>query len=161
MRSFLLCSAVAALVATPVGCQTCKRGPAPFLPDLFPRSVAGLNIEFSGAPGGGCMGMYRPEDPAARESQPWALVSIDVETDESLGVSADRLRAHYAESDTHVIDVDGWPVAVTAGTIGDEFTTVKGSLRISVIVRNGDHGQKSRDFAMPFLRQILAKVPCG
>jgi len=41
------------------------------------------------------------------------------------------------------------------------FIAVKGSVRITVLVKNGDHGQKSQDMATSYLHLILAKVPCG
>ena len=161
MRAILLFLAMAMIPATPAGSQTCKKAPPPFLPGLFPRSVEGYPLESAGVPGGGCMGMYRPPSQARRESSPWAVVSIEVEPSETMGESAVELRQKYQDMATSFITVDGWPVTVTVRSIGDEFVAVKGSLRITVLVKNGDHGKASREFATPFLHLLLARVPCG
>ena len=52
-------------------------------------------------------------------------------------------------------------MTVTVRSIGDEFVAVKGSLRLTVLVKNGDHGKVSQDLATPFLHLLLAEVPCG
>jgi hypothetical protein len=161
MRAILLGSLLAVIVAAPAAGQTCGKKPPPFLPDLFPRSVGGVSLEFTSVPGGGCMAMYRPESQADRESKPWVVASIEVEPSETLGSSADELRKQYESTGTRFITVDGWPVSVAEEPVGDEFIAVKGSLRISVLVKNGDHGQKSQDAATPYLHLLLAKVPCG
>ena len=161
MRAILLCSTLAVVLAAPAGSQTCKKAPPPFLPSLFPQKVGGTTLEFSSVPGGGCMGMYRPADLAKRESSPWVVMSIEVEPSETLGVSAEELRQRYVTNATKFIEVDDWPVAVTVRSIGDEFVAIRGSLKITVMVRNGDHGQASEALATPFLHLMLAKVPCG
>jgi hypothetical protein len=161
MRALFLLTATAVILANPAGSQTCKKAPPPFLPGLFPRSVEGYPLESAGVPGGGCMGMYRPPSEARRASSPWAVVSIEVEASETLGESAAELRRKYQDMATPFITVDDWPVAVTVRSIGDEFVAVKGSIRITVMVKNGDHGKASQDFATPFLHLLLAKVPCG
>ena len=161
MRAILLCSTLAIVLAAPAAGQTCKKAPPPFLPSLFPEKVAGTTLEFSSVPGGGCMGMYRPTDPAKRESSPWAVLSIEVEPSKTLGVSADELRQHYVTNATRFIEVDGWPVAMTVRSIGDEFVAIRGSLKITVMVRNGDHGKASEELATPFFHLMLPKVPCG
>jgi len=161
MRAILLCSALAVILAVPVESQTCKKAPPPFLPGLFPRAVEGYPLEFSGVPGGGCMGMYRPPTTARRDSSPWVVVSIDVEPSETLGESAEELTRKYRDMATPYFTVDDWPVTMTQRSIGDEFVAVKGSLRITVLVKNGDHGKASQDLATPFLHLLLGKVPCG
>jgi hypothetical protein len=148
-------------LAAPAPSQTCKKAPTPFLPALFPKSVEGYPLEFASVPGGGCMGMYRPADAEQRASSPWVVLSIEVEPNEKLGASAEELRAHYDEMGTRYIVVDEWPVAVSELSVGDEFVATKGSLRISVLVKNGDHGTASQQLATPFLHLMLAKVPCG
>jgi hypothetical protein len=161
MRAILLFSAMAVILATPAVGQTCKKAPPPFLPGLFPRSVEGYPLEFASVPGGGCMGMYRPPSQERRESSPWVVVSIEVEPSETLGVSAVEMRQKYQDMATTFITVDEWPVTVTVRSIGDEFVAVKGSLRITVLVKNGDHGKASQDLATPFLHLLLAEAPCG
>lgn len=161
MRSFLLCSIAAAVMAAPLGSQTCKKTPAPFLPDLFPRSVGGRTLEFSGVPSGGCMGMYRPTGTEQRGSVPWVVVGIQAEPSDTLGESAAQLRTYFATEGIGVITVDDWPVSVKEQSVGDEFMIIKGSLRITVLVKNGDHGPKSQAVALPYLRLLLAKVKCG
>lgn len=162
MRAILLGSVLAVIVAAPAAGQTCKKTPPPFLPDLFPRSVAGISLEFASVPGSsGCMAMYRPASQADRESKLWVVVSMEAEPSDTLGRSADELRKEYEGSATRFIIVDGWPVSMTEYSIGEEFIAVKGSVRIIVLVKNGDHGQKSRDMATTYLHLILAKVPCG
>jgi hypothetical protein len=84
-----------------------------------------------------------------------------VEPSETLGTSADGLRQQYASNATPFIMVDDWPVSVTVRPIGDEFVAIRGSLRITVLVKNGDHAQASQDLATPVLHLIMAKVPCG
>jgi hypothetical protein len=162
MRAILLGSVLAVIVTAPAGGQTCAKTPPPFFLDMFPRSVAGISVEFTSVPGGsGCMGMYRPASQAERESEPWVVASIDAEPSDSLGRSADEMRRMYQRSGTRFIIVDGWPVSMTQEPVGDEFIAVKGSVRITVLVKNGDHGQKSQDVATSYLHLILAKVPCG
>ena len=161
MRAILLFSTLAIVLAAPAASQTCKKAPPPFLPSLFPKKVGGATLEFSSVPGGGCMGMYRPADLSKRESSPWAVLSIEVEPSETLGASADDLRQHYVTNATDFIEVDGWPVSVTVRSIGDEFVAIRGSLRITVMVRNGDHGEASEAIATPFFHLMLGKVPCG
>ena len=161
MRAILLSSTLAIFLAAPCGSQTCKKAPPPSLPSLFPEAVRGYPLEYASLPGGGCMGMYRPPSQERRESSPWVVVSIEVEPSETLGVSAVEMRQKYQDMATSFITVDEWPVTVTVRSIGDEFVAVKGSLRITVLVKNGDHGKASQDFATPFLHLLLARVPCG
>jgi hypothetical protein len=161
MRAILLLLSVGLVLAAPVGSQTCKKAPPPFLPGLFPKEVEGYPLEFSSVPGGGCMGMYRPPTEARQESAPWVILRIEVEPDEALGESAPALLRGYKDMATPIITVDDWPVTVTTRSIGDEFVAVKGSLRITVLVKNGDHGKASQDLATPFLHLLLSEVPCG
>jgi len=161
MRTGLLSLATLCLVATSAQAQTCRKTPPPFLPELFPKEVSGLPLEFSTAPGAGCMALYRPEDPQARMSIPWASVTAESEPDATLGETAESVRLKLAAAGTTMLTVDEWPVGFTQRSTGDEFVTIRGSVRIKVSVKNGDHGEVSQALAVPLLRQMLAKVPCG
>lgn len=162
MRTGLLSLLSVCFLAGSVQAQTCTKTPPPFLPDLFPKSVAGLPLEFSTAPGAGCMALYRPADAQARLSTMWASVSAEAVTDPGLGETADGVRSWLSgQSSTSVVLVDGWPVGFSQRAVGDEFVTVRGSVRIKVSVKNGDHGDASKALATPLLKEMLAQVPCG
>jgi len=157
MRRRILLVLSATLLAAPAGAQVCTRTPPPFLPGLFPETVRGLPLEFSSAPGMGCMAMYRSGAPAGL----WALVSADANPSLPLGESATDLQKHYEGTGKPVITVDGWPVVVSYLPKGDEFLTLRGSIMLSVLVKNGDQGERSQEMATSFLRAMLPKVPCG
>lgn len=161
MRTGLLSLICLCVVAVSVQAQTCKKVPPPFLPELFPQEASGLPLEFSMAPGTGCMVLYRPADEQARKTAMWASVSAETETEAGLGETAEGVRLRFAAAGTTMLTVDGWPVAFSVKATGDEFLTVRGSVRIKVSVKNGDHGKLSQAFATPILEQMLAKVPCG
>jgi hypothetical protein len=161
MRTGLLSSMCLCLAAASAQAQTCKKTPPPFLPELFPQEASGLPLEFSTAPGAGCMVLYRPADEQARKSTMWASVSAETEPDAALGETAEGVRLRFAATGTTILTVDGWPVAFSEKATGDEFLTVRGSVRIKVSVKNGDHGKLSQTFATGILQQMLAKVPCG
>ena len=161
MRIGLLSLMSFCLVAASAQAQTCKKAPPPFLPELFPQEVSGLPLEFSMAPGAGCMVLSRPADEQARKTTVWASVTAEAEPDATLGETAEGVRQRLAAAGTTMLNVDGWPVAFSQKSTGDEFVTVRGSVRIKVSVKNGDHGELSQAFATPLLKQMLAKVPCG
>jgi hypothetical protein len=161
MRTGLLSLICLCMAAASAQAQTCKKTPAPFLPELFPKEASGLPLEFSTAPGAGCMVLYRPADADARQSTVWASVSAETEPDAALGETAESVRLRFAASGTTMLTVDGWPVAFSQKATGDEFLTVRGSVRVKVSVKNGDHGEMSQAFASGILQQMLAKVPCG
>lgn len=162
MRIGLLSFLSLCILAGSAQAQTCNKTPPPFLPDLFPQDVAGLPLEFSTAPGSGCMALYRPADNEARRTAIWASVSAETEPTASLGDTAEGVRTWLSgNSGTSIVMVDDWPVGFSEKATGDEFLTVRGSVRIKVSVKNGDHGDASKMLAVPLLRQMLAQVPCG
>ena len=162
MRTGLLSLLSVCLLAASAQAQTCKKTPPPFLPDLFPKSVAGLPLEFSTAPGGGCMALYRPADADARQGTLWASVSAETVPDERLGETAEGVQAWLAgQTGTSVVLVGDWPVGFSQRAVGDEFVTIRGTVRIKVSVKNGDHGDASKALALPLITQMLAQVPCG
>lgn len=161
MRIGLCSTFLLALLWAPAGAQTCKKAPPPFLPDLFPKAVSGLPLEFSTAPGSGCMGLYRPAEQAPRLSEPWASVTVDAEPDTSLGETAESVRARFGASGAEILLVGDWPVAFTVRSIGDEFLTVRGSVRIKVLVKNGDQGEVSKALATAILERMLQGIPCA
>lgn len=157
MRRGFLFVLSALLLATPAGAQVCHQTPPPFLPSLFPEAVKGLNLEFSSAPGMGCMAMYRTSQTGAM----WAMVSADANPSLPLGEAAEALQSHYQAGGKQVITVDGWPILVAYLPKGDEFLTLRGSVQLSVLIKNGDQGAGSQELATAFLQAMLPKVPCG
>ncbi len=160
MRSFATTLLWMAL-AVPAAAQECLKVPPPFLPGLFPESAGGIAVEFATDPTGGVTAMYRPATAEARTSQPWAIVAIEPNGDPGVGETAEGVRQRYAQTSFTVTDMGGWPVAMHTVSMGDEFITFRGSVRIVVQVKNGDHGEKSAAVARPIFEAILPKVPCG
>ena len=161
MRSTLAALLLLSVAATHLDGQTCKKVPPPLLPELMPESVMGMPLRFGSDPSGGCIGMYRPEALAARESQPWAMVSIKANPDPTLGDEAAAIRTRYAPPAYEVFTMAGWPVVTREAPLGDEFVAIKGEVCVTVLVKNGDHGEASRALATAVMEQILPLVPCG
>ena len=157
MRPGLLNFVLALVLAAPAGAQVCKQTPPPLLPSLFPESVEGLSRSYSMAPGAGCLALYR----GASTERLWAVLSAETNTVGSAGETAEALNTHYAAGSKRVVVVDGWPVAVSYLPKGDEFTTLRGSVQITVLVKNGDQGAASEGLATAFFRAVLPSVPCG
>lgn len=141
--------------------QACKKVPPPFLPSLLPRSAMGMELRLGTDPTGGCTGMYRPASEAARQSEPWAMVSVKDNPDPALGEDADAIRQRYTPPTHTLFTMAGWPVAMREAPLGDEFVALKGSVCITVLVKNGDHGEASRALAEALMEKILPQVPCG
>lgn len=161
MRSFVTALLSLALAA-PAGAQMCPKVPPPFLPTLFPEEIAGVAVEFTTDPTGGVTAMYRPASTADRASKPWAIVALEGNGDPDVGDMAEGIRERYKPLVGFTLfDMGGWPVAMHVVSMGDEFITFKGSVRISVQVKNGDHGEKSAAEARPIFEAILPKIPCG
>jgi hypothetical protein len=105
--------------------------------------------------------MYRPASAAARLSDPWAMVSIKENADPALGEDAEAIRQHYAPPTHTLFTMAGWPVAMREAPLGDEFVALKGSVCVTVLVKNGDHGEVSRALAEVLMEKILPQIPCG
>lgn len=161
MRPCLPSLMFVALLAAPLQAQTCKPTAPPFLPDLFPEAVKGLPREFSLSPGSGCMALYRPADTSLRESQPWAVLSIEPNLKPATGASAEAARSTLVGLEHSILTVGDWPVGFATRPKGDEFVALKGSLKITLLIKNGDQGKASQALAIPFFEAILPTVPCG
>ena len=105
--------------------------------------------------------MYRPASAAARASEPWAIVSIKDNPDPDLGEIADSIRRRYALPNYTLFTMAGWPVTMREAPLGDEFVGLKGSVCVTVLVKNGDHGEISRALAEALMEEILPQIPCG
>ena len=161
MRHGLPTLLLLAFVAVPLQAQTCKKTPPPFLPGLLPERVAGMPLEFATDPGGGCMSLYRPESSAARATEAWAVVTLEVNADDAIGESASVIRSRFIEPGTSVLTMSDWPIVSRQLTKGDEYIAFMGSVKVTVLVKNGDHGTASEALAARFFQAILPKVPCG
>lgn len=161
MRHSLPTLLLLACVAVPVQAQTCKKAPPPFLPALLPERVVGMPLEFAADPGGGCMSLYRPENAAARVNSIWAVVTLDANTDDTVGETGASILSKFAGPDVSVLTMSDWPIVFRQLVKGDEYVALMGSVKVTVLVKNGDHGQASADLAARFFEAILPKVPCG
>lgn len=161
MRTGLPAFLLLAVLAVPTQGQTCRKVPPPFLPGLFPERAMGMELQFATDPTGGCTAMYRPAAAAARASQPWAVVSMDVNADADMGETAAGVRAKFPAPTYTLFTMSDWPVAMRPAPLGDEFVAVKGSVKVVVLVKNGDQGEASRALAAALLEQILPGIPCG
>jgi len=161
MRTGLPAFLLLAVLAVPAQSQTCRKVPPPFLPGLFPESAMGMELQFATDPTGGCTGMYRPASAAARASRTWAVVAIEANADEDIGATAEGVKAKFPAPTYTLFTMGEWPVAMRQAPLGDEFVAVKGSVRVVVLVKNGDQGEASRALAAALMEQILPAIPCG
>ncbi|HKJ02027.1 MAG TPA: hypothetical protein VJ997_06215 [Longimicrobiales bacterium] len=161
MRTSLPTLLLLACVVVPVQGQTCKKAPPPFLPTLLPESVAGMPLEFSSDPTGACMSLFRPEDLAARATSPWAVVILAINPDDALGESGEVMHARFTALGERVVKMGDWPVVMRELVKGDEYVALRGSVKLTVLVKNGDHGAVSDALAARFFEAILPKIPCG
>ncbi|MEJ2204064.1 MAG: hypothetical protein P8170_08135 [Gemmatimonadota bacterium] len=157
----ILSLALLACFAASAQAQTCPNAPVPSVSDLFPDTVQGMERQFYNRMDQCYTNVYRPSMEAVKSGALWAVVSIEPSPEPSLGESAQDLAAHYAESGKETITVTGWPVAITASPAGHEFTALRGSVRVDVVVKGGDGGPHTKDLAVAFLQRILPLVPCG
>lgn len=161
MRTGLPALLLLAVLAVPAQSQTCRKVPPPFLPGLFPESALGMELQFATDPTGGCTGMYRPASASARASRTWAMVSIEANADTALGETAAGVAARFPAPTYTLFTMGDWPVAMRLAPLGDEFVAVKGSVKVVVLVKNGDQGEASRSLAAALLEKILPQIPCG
>lgn len=161
MRTSLTTLLLLALVSVPVRGQTCPKAPPPFFPGLFPQTAMGLPLQFTTDPTGGCTGMYRPESADGRQSRPWAMVTIGGNSDAKLGETAKGILERFGPPNYTIHTMADWPVVMRLAPLGDEFVATKGSVRVMVLVKNGDQGAASEAFARAIMEDILPKIPCG
>jgi hypothetical protein len=159
MRSSLIALFLLFVTTAALDGQICKKVPPPFLPGLLPESALGMALQIGNDPTGGCTGMYRPQSVAARGSEPWAMLSIKLNPDPTLGENADAIRAQSEPQ--AVFTMGGWPVVMRKAPLGDEFVAIKGEICVTVLVKNGDQGEASRALAEALMEQVLPEVPCG
>jgi hypothetical protein len=161
MRRGLPTLLLLACLAAPLEAQSCKKVAPPFLASLVPERVADLPVEFSTDPGGGCRTLYRPENVETRAFALWAVVTVEGNANANLGESAEEIRAKFASATTPVLTMSDWPVVFSPLDKGDEYVAIKGSVKVTVLVKNGDHGSASEALASQFFAKILPKIPCG
>lgn len=155
MRARILSILLLLLLAVPAQAQLCSREATPDIPTLFPETVDGLERQFYRTMNACVTHMYQG-------GAPWAVVSIEPNTDTFLGETAEGLEDHYRRVGARYLTVDGWPVTrVDQGDLGEEFITLRGAVRITVLVKQGDGGEKSEALARTFLREIFDRVPCA
>jgi hypothetical protein len=161
MRHSLPTLLLLACVAVPLQAQTCKKAQPPFLPSLLPERVAGMPLEFATDPGGGCMSLYRPESAEARANSPWAVVTLEANPDDAVGETAEGIRSKFVGPGMSVVTMSDWPIVFRQLVKGDEYVALMGSVKVTVLVKNGDHGPTSEALAARVFAAILPKVPCG
>lgn len=161
MRTSLSALLLLAALAHPAHAQTCLKTPPPNFPQLVPERVLGMPAQFTSDPVGGCRAMFRPANEAEWETRPWAMVAIEENKEAGLGENAAAVRARFNAPGYTVHEMDGWPVVMRVAPLGDEFVALKGSVRVMVLVKNGDQGEASGALARVLMEAILPKVPCG
>lgn len=161
MRTSLSTLLFLAAIAHPAQAQTCLKAPPPFFPHLVPERALGMAPQFTTDPTGGCRAMFRPTTEAEWSVRPWAIVAVEENKDAGLGEDADAIRARLTVPGYTLHEMAGWPVVMRATPLGDEFVALKGSVRVMVLVKNGDQGAASAATAAALMELILPRVPCG
>lgn len=161
MRTSLSALVLLGALVAPVQAQTCLKAPPPFFPHLVPERAMGMPARFAPDPVGGCRAMFRPVNEAEWETRPWAMVAIEENKETGLGEDAAAVRARFSAPGYTVHEMAGWPVVMRVAPLGDEFVALKGSVRVMVLVKNGDQGEASGAMARTLMEAILPKVPCG
>jgi hypothetical protein len=159
MRALFATLLMGVAIAAPLSAQRCKGTDPPSPTAFFPESVANLGREFYDMRSGSVTNAYKPTD-AAYEG-PWAVVLIEPHSDPFLGGDADELARHYERTDTPSHLVADWPVALAQCSVGDEFTTLKGEYRVSVVIKESTDLDASAALADAFFRKILPLIPPG
>lgn len=160
MRAMFLTLLLVVVSATPLEAQVCREGPLPPLADLFPDEVTELVREFYDARDGCLTNLYRPanyRDPDA-VTGPWAVVMIEPHTDPFLGISAEQMTTHYERSGAVIHEVDEWPITYNETGVGHEYVTLKGELRIAIMIKDAESAASSWALAEKFFSAILPKV---
>lgn len=154
MRARVPCILLLALLAAPVGAQVCSPEAAPEISTLFPETVQGLEPEFYRAMSGCVTHMYQG-------GTPWAVVSIEPNQDAFLGETAAGLVQHYERNAADYLLFQEWPVVrIDQGPLGEEFVTLRGPVRITVLVKDGDGGAGSEALARAFFQAVFERLPC-
>ncbi len=149
-----LLAVLAALSASAAGAQVCSPEVAPDVRGLFPEEVAGLQSEFYRAQTGCVTQLYRG-------GSPWAALSLEPNLEDELGRTADGLAAHYAEMGLTTFRHQGWPVVRgDPDELGQVFTTLRGPVKITVLVKDGDGGPAAQALARAFLDALFLRIPC-
>lgn len=161
MRTGLPTLLLLACLAAPLQAQTCRKVPPPPLPSLFPESVLGMELQFASDPTGGCTAMYRPSAPAERQSRPWVMASAVMNEMEGVGETAESVSAYFKRTGFASFTLDGWPVVMRDAPLGEEFVLLRGSVKVVVLIKNGDKGEVSSELAASLLEKILPQIPCG
>jgi hypothetical protein len=153
LSAVLLCLPVAAVPLT-AQTTTCDPEVSPDISILFPAAVEGLNAQFYQTMSGATTKLYKG-------GSPWAVVTIEPNQDLFLGTTADGLVDHYETSGADYVRFEEWPVTmVDQGELGESFITLRGAVRITVLVKEGDGGEATRNLARTFFREIFKLVPC-
>jgi len=165
MRTAFLTFLLIVAAAAPLQAQICRKGPSPELGTLFPNEVAGSTRAFYDSRDGCLTNLYRPASYRAGEgttAAQWAVVSIEPHDDPFLGESAEAMKAHYERSGMALYETSGWPVTFAEISAGHEFVTLKGDLRISVVIKDATGQASSWALAKKFFDDVLPKVlvPC-
>ena len=156
MRARVLSSLLLLLVflALPGAAQVCAPDQGPEISTLFPDEVDGMERQFYRSMAGAVTNMYPG-------STPWAVVSMEPNQDVFLGGTADGLIRHYDRAGTDYIRFEGWPVArIQQGDLGEEYVTLRGAVRLTVLVKEAATPAESEATARTFLAAIFPRIPC-
>ena len=165
MRTLFLTLLLVAVVAAPLQAQVCREGPPPTLSTLFPEQVADLDREFYDMRDGCLTNVYKMRNyiPAAGADSPmWAVVMIEPNTDPFLGGTLDGMKAHYERSEMDVYPVADWIVSGAETSVGYEFVTLKGDIRVTVMIKEAANQAGAWTLAEQFFAEVLPKIliPC-
>jgi hypothetical protein len=161
MRTLFLILLLVSVVAAPLQAQVCRAGPPPTLSTLFPNQIADLDREFYDMRDGCLTNIYKPRNyiPASDAEDPmWAVVMIEPQDDPFLGASAEAMKDHYGRTEMDIYEADGWPITGVKTSVGHEFVTLKGDLRVTIMVKQAKDLASAWGLAETFFAEILPKV---